>query len=124
VDFEKFARSEIFLDGINRIAHGYNNGMVIALMCAEKDPISCHRAILVSRNLTEYDIRHIVPGGEDITQSQLENRLLDEYFTDRNQLTLLDEQKTDEELIKEAYRLKNQKIGYRQSIGDDFEDIL
>jgi uncharacterized protein (DUF488 family) len=119
VDFEKFARSEVFLDGMHRIAHGYNNGMVIALMCAEKDPTTCHRAILVSRNLTEYDVRHIVPGGEDITQSELENRLLAEYFSNRNQLTLLDEQKADEELIAEAYRIKNRKIGYRQSNGDD-----
>ncbi|MDR0946572.1 MAG: DUF488 domain-containing protein [Ruminococcus sp.] len=119
VDFEKFARSEIFLDGINRIGNGYNDGMVIALMCAEKEPTSCHRAILVSRNLTQYDIRHIVSGREDITQSELENRLLAEYFSNRNQLTLLDEQKTDEELIAEAYRLKNQKIGYRQNRGDD-----
>jgi uncharacterized protein (DUF488 family) len=113
VDFEKFARSEIFLDGINRIADGCENGMVIALMCAEKDPISCHRAILVSRYLTEYDVRHIVPGGEDITQSELENRLLEEYFSNRNQMNLFGEHKTDDELIAEAYRIKNQKIGYR-----------
>ena len=51
VDFEKVAKNEKFIKGINRIEKGLEKGYRIALMCTEKEPIECHRTILVSRNL-------------------------------------------------------------------------
>ena len=59
--YEKIASTKEFNDGIQRILKGaesYN----ISLMCAEKDPITCHRAVLVCQHLREsnLDINHIL----------------------------------------------------------------
>ena len=46
-------------------------------MCAEKDPLTCHRTILVCRHLKdEIAITHIVTEGRLETQEEAENRLL------------------------------------------------
>ena len=86
-------------------------------MCAEKNPIQCHRAIMVSKvfHFKGFDVIHILPNGKTITQSQLEEELLNVYFPQRKQLSLFQTSNmTDEEYICEAYRLQNKKIGYRK----------
>ncbi len=63
----------------------------IALMCAEKEPLDCHRTILVSRALAlrGCDIAHILADGTQLPQSEVERRLLaaaresDDLFGDR-----------------------------------------
>ena len=50
LDFEMFARSEVFLSGFEKIKKSMQKGFVIALMCSEKDPIKCHRTILVAKD--------------------------------------------------------------------------
>lgn len=53
----------------------------IALMCAEKDPITCHRTILVCQHLrnTDLTIEHILGDGELESHSHLEERLVEAY---------------------------------------------
>ena len=46
------ARTPLFLSGIERIRDG-SHRMNIALMCAEREPLDCHRTILVARQLVE-----------------------------------------------------------------------
>ncbi len=48
-------------------------------MCAEKDPITCHRAILVCQHLREFDldINHILRNGNLEAHQHLEERLLE-----------------------------------------------
>src|SRR5687768_15013980 len=67
-----------FQEGLDRIRHGVA-AQRIALMCAEKDPITCHRTVLVCRHLRgePFDIRHILEDGTIETQEQAESRLLD-----------------------------------------------
>jgi uncharacterized protein (DUF488 family) len=50
----------------------------IALMCAEKEPLDCHRTILVGRALAQRDteLGHIHADGRIEPQTQLEERLL------------------------------------------------
>jgi uncharacterized protein (DUF488 family) len=50
----------------------------IALMCAEKEPLDCHRTILVGRALVQRDTRlaHIHADGRIEPQDELEQRLL------------------------------------------------
>ena len=50
----------------------------IALMCAEKEPLECHRSILVGRALAlrGMELRHIHADGRIESQSALEERLL------------------------------------------------
>ena len=50
----------------------------IALMCAEKEPLDCHRTILVGRALAQRDteLAHIHADGRIESQDELERRLL------------------------------------------------
>ncbi|MGQ0658238.1 MAG: DUF488 domain-containing protein [Chromatiales bacterium] len=50
----------------------------LALLCAERDPIRCHRMILVSRALRgpEAEICHILPEGDPEPNAEAEVRLL------------------------------------------------
>jgi uncharacterized protein (DUF488 family) len=50
----------------------------IALMCAEKEPLDCHRTILVGRALAQRDteLRHILADGRIEPHAELEDRLL------------------------------------------------
>jgi uncharacterized protein (DUF488 family) len=125
LDFEKVSKTHLFNLGIERIETGIEKGCHIALMCAEKDPIDCHRSILVAREFHKlnYSVNNILENGKIQTQEDLEKRLLDMYFPDRMQLTLFDveERKSDSELIEQAYRLRNKDMGY--SIAEEKENI-
>ena len=110
LDFETFAKSEQFLDGVRRVE---KSNAVIAFMCAEKHPSECHRSILVTRAFSDrgYDIIHIEPGGKTETQKDIENELVEKYF---KQLSLFDSfNMTEAERIIEAYRKRNEEIGYK-----------
>jgi uncharacterized protein (DUF488 family) len=115
LDFDKFAVSEAFSQGIEKVKTASNLGYIMALMCAEKEPEKCHRAILVARVLRDngFEIRHIVPSQPDYTQEDLEQKLLGQYFSDREQVSLFTENtKPEDELIQEAYRKRAFEIAY------------
>ena len=113
LDFEAFIQSDNFLSGVKRLQKGIELGNRIVLMCAEKDPITCHRAIMVARGLKQHSIKvaHIRANGGLETHEALEERLVDMYFPNRNQLSLFEQQSFDSYLQK-AYREQNAKIGY------------
>jgi hypothetical protein len=50
----------------------------VALMCAERDPLTCRRALLVCRELRSADleIQHILPDGAIETNVAAERRLM------------------------------------------------
>jgi len=57
-----------------------------------------------------------VHGRERTFSEQELKSILEKYFKDRNQITidfLLGKNKSEEEMIKDAYRLANKEIGYR-----------
>jgi len=115
LDFEDFIKSDVFRSGIEKIIKGKELGYNFVLMCAEKDPITCHRAIMIGRGLSlfGFQINHIIKDSNIQTQKDIENRLLNMYFPNRSQLSLF-EQKTQDEYIVDSYRLQNEKIGYRK----------
>lgn len=117
LDFEKTAGSFEFIKGIKRINEGLEKNLNIAFMCTEKDPIDCHRSILVAREFYKrnYKIINILEDGSNESQEHLEERLLDMYFPNRGQLNFIQPEnnsKSIEELIKDAYKLRNKDIGY------------
>ena len=114
MDFEKFAASPQFRDGVNMVLEVMSES-VPALMCAEKDPVNCHRSILVAREFHNKgcEVVHLMPDGETLTQEELERELLDMYFPDRRQGNLFTGWLSDDEMIAEAYRLQNEIIGWR-----------
>jgi uncharacterized protein (DUF488 family) len=56
VQYNLLARTPLFQIGIGRVVQGVSTHTV-ALMCAEKDPLDCHRAILVCRHLVDRGLK-------------------------------------------------------------------
>ena len=115
LDFERFACSDIFNSGVRKIEKGMEMGYIFALMCAEKDPATCHRSILVARAFHNrgYDVKHILSNGGIENHTDLEKRLVEEYFPDRMQVNFLANEKTYCQMVEESYLKRNQAIGYR-----------
>lgn len=116
LDFEVFAKSRQFNEGIEKIKKAQDMGYIVCLMCAEKDPINCHRTILIARNLDKqgFEVKHILATEDLCRQNEIDNRLLSNYFPNRSQISLFSENNlTDEEALERAYKIRNEEIGFR-----------
>ncbi len=107
-DYERMATAPSFLRGLTRVAEGARKYR-IALMCAEQDPLDCHRCLLVARALAErgLNVRHILLDGQIVSQSEIEDRLLsmsgrgeDDLFASRA------------ERVAAAYRERARKVAF------------
>lgn len=118
VDFEKVKYDKDFKLGINRVKVGVEKGYKIAFMCAEKIPSDCHRCILIGRTFKNlgYNIINIIDENKYKLQNDIEKELIEIYYPDRNQISLIPEMNlSNEELINNVYKFKNREIGYRLS---------
>lgn len=121
LDFNKMKNSNTFLRGMENVLKGIEQGNRIAFMCTEKDPIECHRAILVANAFYErgIEVEHILANKTLQNHNELNNRLLDIYFPDRNQISIFDnENLSEKEYLIEAYKKQNEKIGYQANEDD------
>lgn len=77
VSYARMAKTESFLSSLRRVAIAARSSRV-ALMCAEADPIECHRFLLIGRVLNDkaFDVRHILSNGEVESHAHAEQRLL------------------------------------------------
>ena len=75
--YELVAKTSAFAHGITRILKGLEKYR-LALLCAEKDPITCHRTILVCKHLRGrgFPIQHILADGTLESHEALEERML------------------------------------------------
>ena len=75
--YERVARTPRFQDGLRRLAKGMAEHR-IALMCSEKEPLHCHRTLLVGQALDAegVDISHIHADGELESHAAAMDRLL------------------------------------------------
>lgn len=110
-DFIKLAQGQEFKLGIERLVQG-SKKYCIAIMCAEKEPLDCHRTILICRHLQKNipNIQHILGDGSLKTHSQIEQDLID--MTQAN--NLFNAEKNQAALIDEAYAMRQQNIAYEQ----------
>lgn len=108
--YDLIARTELFQQGIARVLHGTERYR-IALMCAEKDPLTCHRAILVCRHLIlrGANAEHILENGTLESHQASLARLFLELKLDPNDLF-----RSREETIAEAYRRRGDEIEYSE----------
>lgn len=123
--YEKIAATEAFQKGIQRVLKGLKKHKV-SLMCAEKDPLTCHRAVLVCQHLRHFNlnINHILKNGDLEPHHHLEERMLTKHdfieFAEANQeytqLSLFPQQNnsllTREECLEKAYKLQGDEIAY------------
>lgn len=76
VQYEHLKDTALFKEGIERVIRELRQH-TIALMCSEKDPLRCHRFLLVARTLVKLDISvtHILATGDlephEITMARL-----------------------------------------------------
>lgn len=116
VDFERVRQLDIFKEGISRLIDGVEQSHCIALMCAEADPLSCHRFGMVSVALAAEGLRvvHILANGELIDQRTLEDQMLERYRKEVPQANLFQPEVSQDEQLEAAYRALNSKIGWKQ----------
>ena len=80
IRYDRVARSDRFRAGLQRLIEGAEQHH-IAIMCAEKEPLDCHRTLLVARALHEQGvgIGHILADGGIEAHRQSMDRLLATY---------------------------------------------
>ena len=111
-DYRRIAALPSFRAGLDRLRQGATQHR-LALMCAEKEPLDCHRTILICRELrNEFQIVHILADGTAEENSQTEKRLVRQMDIVR---TLFEPNLSDEELIQQAYDKRAEQIAYRTS---------
>jgi uncharacterized protein (DUF488 family) len=120
VRYACIAETAAFNEGIGRVLAG-SERMAIALMCAEKDPLYCHRGILISRHLVAYDARvlHIDVEGGIETHHDAEIRL--------RRLVGLHEPdmfRTDDQILAEAYERQEARIAHVLPASRDRDEAL
>jgi hypothetical protein len=110
VQFDRLSGTALFRQGLDRVREGVRSHR-IALLCAEKDPVTCHRMILVCRHLRgdEIDIRHIHDDGRLESNREAERRLMQQLGVPETDLFM-----GEEELIQKAYDLQGAKIAYTE----------
>ncbi|MDX1390590.1 MAG: DUF488 domain-containing protein, partial [Acidobacteriota bacterium] len=108
VSYPKVARTELFRSGLERLRSGMRTHR-IALMCVERDPLTCHRMMLVTRNLRDdaIDIRHIRADGSIETNAAAERRMLEMLRMPRESLF-----QDEKEMIEEAYIRLGRRIAH------------
>jgi uncharacterized protein (DUF488 family) len=113
VSYDKLAATETFRRGIERLMSGMREYR-IALMCAEREPLECHRTILVARALARLrvPVSHILVDGSLEDHRHAMERLAatlklapsGDLFGD-----------SDDERIELAYERQGVRIAYTRS---------
>ena len=109
VRYDRLAETALFRQGINRLQDGVKNYR-IALMCAEKEPLECHRTILVARYIYALglDVQHILADGSLESHDTALTRLID--VLNLKQVHLF---RPLSDLTHAAYTLQEQRIAFR-----------
>lgn len=107
-DYGLISKHPLFQEGIARIVREMKN-FSIAIMCAEKDPINCHRTILVCKQLKNYKIRiiHIIDANTTEDHRETEFRLMKSYHLEQPDLFM-----QDSERLEEAYKRQGERLAY------------
>ncbi len=102
VNFKKVLESEIFEKGIKRLKKGLEKNYTITLMCAEKDPLNCHRFVLISRGLEKngIDVGHILEDGSVKKNEALKKEVVEKQKVKFNQFGLFEKDFNNEEILE------------------------
>lgn len=111
IDYTKVVSGEAYLQTKYKILKLLENGVSICLMCMEKDPIDCHRAIMIGRDFSKKGIivHHIVEDGSTISQRDLDERVIKRYFPVESTYFFFGGK---EKTLDIAYKKRNIEIGF------------
>ena len=111
VRYDRLAKTPVFQSAIDRVLTGSQKHR-IALMCAEKEPLDCHRTILVARHLQDLDfaVLHIhADGALERHEAALTRLIKDLKLPDHDMFRSYDD------IVSDAYRLQEKRIAYDRS---------
>ena len=108
-DYHLIAEDPHFRDALEWV-RAESGKSACCLMCAEKDPLDCHRTMLVGIRLRSaaLSLTHILADGDLEAHEQTELRLVKRYHLDQPDLF-----RTETECLTEAYRIHCDAIAYR-----------
>jgi uncharacterized protein (DUF488 family) len=108
VQYARLARTELFRRGLDRVIRGAHEHRIV-LMCAEKEPLECHRTLLVARALVEHGVAvdHILADGRLESHGDAMVRLLSVLGLPADDLF-----RSRQELIAQALALQEERIAY------------
>jgi uncharacterized protein (DUF488 family) len=110
-DYELISRHELFQQGLQRLRQEAKQHTLV-LMCAEKEPLHCHRTVLISRHLkNEAQIQHILADATVESHQDTEQRLLELHDLNRPELTGLEQSR--QARLDKAYLKQGRKIAWR-----------
>ena len=113
-DYEAMAKEPRYEDGLARLIAEASRSR-ICLMCAEREPLDCHRCLLVARSLAERGVAvgHILHDGAIEPRAETEQRLL--ALTGEACDLFAHGQR---ERLAAAYRRRAQAVAYRRKEND------
>ena len=108
VRYARLAQASLFKAGLERVVEGARKYR-IAMMCAEKEPLECHRTLLVARALAERDVKveHILADGSLEQHESTMARLLEVVGLPQQDLF-----RSRMQLIEEAMARQEEQIAY------------
>ena len=108
VQYSRLAQTPLFQSGLDRVLQGAARYRV-TLMCAEKEPLECHRTLLVAKALAEGGqlVIHIHADGHLETHEAAMERLLDVTGLSKEDLF-----RSRQELLAEALARQEKQIAY------------
>jgi uncharacterized protein (DUF488 family) len=111
VQYERVAQLQRYLRGIERVEQGIHN-FRIALVCAEKEPLQCHRSILISRTLISrgLSVRHILGDGSIEEHDSAVSRLMSQLGLRAGMF------ESEEDLIALAYKMQGERIAFTRAV--------
>jgi uncharacterized protein (DUF488 family) len=108
VQYARLARTDAFRQGMDRLRRGAGDHR-IACLCAEKEPLECHRTLLVARALDAEGVAvaHIHANGSLEPHAAAMDRLLDLTGVPRDDLF-----RSRAELVAEALARQEEQVAY------------
>ena len=106
VVYARLAAKDEYKATIKRVLDG-SAKFQIALMCSEKEPLDCHRTLLVSQSLSLLGVQvaHIHADGQIESQSKALERLLRNYNLDTPDLFGAETDRLQEALLKQERKI-------------------
>lgn len=111
VKYDRLAQTTQFRQGLERLQDGVKK-FRLALMCAEKEPLECHRTILVARHLSAlgFDVQHILADGQLESHVAALNRLAKILNLKQGHMF-----RPLEDICDTAYKLQEERIAFKSS---------
>jgi uncharacterized protein (DUF488 family) len=108
VRYGRIARTAPFQEGIERVVQGAGKYR-LALMCAEREPLECHRTFLVTPAVEArgLPVAHILADGRLEAHRETMLRLVDSMRLPRSDMF-----RSQDDLIAEAARRQEERIAY------------